>query len=225
MTQSALRPHTCAYCEFIELRCGIEGTLRTLLASPARLSPDRTHSMPGAYRQCQATGVLSYALTLSVAILSYAPTPSIAGWDAPGSPVGHVCDPVTAVHPGQSVKTHCVLSPQAVGDRRVPLEERVADDHVFFWKAVVAEPCYWDSKALLTGAPSAATTPRCAGAWWRRSRAARIGCSTGSASGTSSGRDSAVSSSRANDVPAARLQQRARACFSWTGGQGGGVQE
>ena len=32
------------------------------------------------------------------------------------------------------------------------LEERVADDHVFFRKAVVAEPCYRDSKALLTGA-------------------------------------------------------------------------
>ena len=23
----------------------------------------------------------------------------------------------------------------------------MADDHVFFWKAIVAEPCYWDSKA------------------------------------------------------------------------------
>ena len=32
------------------------------------------------------------------------------------------------------------------------MEERVTDDHVFFWKGIVAEPCYWDSKLLLTGA-------------------------------------------------------------------------
>ena len=28
---------------------------------------------------------------------------------------------------------------------------RVADDHVFFWKGVIAEPCFFDSKSLLTG--------------------------------------------------------------------------
>ena len=30
----------------------------------------------------------------------------------------------------------------------------MADDHVFFWKAITAEPCYWDAKSLLTGALS-----------------------------------------------------------------------
>ena len=28
---------------------------------------------------------------------------------------------------------------------------RVADDHVFFWKGVISEPCFFDSKSLLTG--------------------------------------------------------------------------
>ena len=28
----------------------------------------------------------------------------------------------------------------------VAKHERVFDDHIFFWKALVAEPCYWDSK-------------------------------------------------------------------------------
>ena len=41
---------------------------------------------------------------------------------------------------------------QAIGGRRKLPAERVADDHVFFWKAIVAEPCYWDAKSLLTGA-------------------------------------------------------------------------
>ncbi len=42
------------------------------------------------------------------------------------------------------------MSPQdspVVAGRTVEPHERVADDHVFFWKAVIAEPCYWDSKA------------------------------------------------------------------------------
>ena len=29
--------------------------------------------------------------------------------------------------------------------------DRVADDHVFFWKGVISEPCFFDSKSLLTG--------------------------------------------------------------------------
>ena len=67
--------------------------------------------------------------------------------------------------------------PVEVAGRPAALQERVADDHVFFWKAIVAEPCYWDSKvsgvccsgvtALLSRAaqsvisqrPSAAGTP------------------------------------------------------------------
>ena len=28
---------------------------------------------------------------------------------------------------------------------------RVSDDHVFFWKGVIPEPCYFGSKSLLTG--------------------------------------------------------------------------
>ena len=42
-----------------------------------------------------------------------------------------------------------------VAGRPSALHERVADDHVFFWKALVAEPCYWDSKvgALMSMLP------------------------------------------------------------------------
>jgi hypothetical protein len=40
----------------------------------------------------------------------------------------------------------CTQDPAVVAGRPAALQERVADDHVFFWKALVAEPCYWDSK-------------------------------------------------------------------------------
>jgi len=42
----------------------------------------------------------------------------------------------------------CLLQDSTVvAGRAVEPHEHVADDHVFFWKAVIAEPCYWDSKA------------------------------------------------------------------------------
>ena len=72
------------------------------------------------------------------------------------------------------------------GHRKVALEERATDHHVFFWKFVVAVPCYRDSKALLSGT----LTRRCTGAWWRRSSATPVGCRTAGASGTLSGRES-----------------------------------
>ena len=31
------------------------------------------------------------------------------------------------------------------------MTRRVADDHTFFWRGVIAEPCFFDSKSLLTG--------------------------------------------------------------------------
>jgi hypothetical protein len=48
--------------------------------------------------------------------------------------------------PQVSLSCHCAQDLAVVAGVPAALHERVADDHIFFWKALVAEPCYWDSK-------------------------------------------------------------------------------